>query len=513
MEKIISFKYNNCEYILFYDKELICGKNINGKLSFDLTQDEKDLVFSVYSKVVPTDNLKKLRNVTIHKKVFQHFFDLTNRLHVFYDEFNNIPKLEDFIILNKLYNNQKQYFESIKKDKKALKEETDANYIRRNVSVYKRNKKEKICVNIFLSLTLIYAGFVHLQYVPNITNAVANVIQIETGLYKQYESLNENDIIKTINNNPNLSNDEKKYLTSFNDFFTDMLPYWDYSDLMDSLSKMTINYTPESASSSKADGTWDPIFRQISIYESTKLTKDNIGTLRHEFFHATTSKAASLGITIDDGFYELLNRVMDDEYSYQDSTCVEYDHGYDFIEEVGYILLDLFDSETLKAYHAKPNLQMLIDNLMNIIPDEDMAYNLLNDFNDYFLACKGYYDIDKKLFDYKSKDEFFADMSILSPLLKENLKKYWELKHNKSISSDPFIYFLYNKTEYYIDRIENMNNDSYISYSEFADGVIANYKSCINQRLFNSYDFKLLIPLKGGRSVSYIETYDKSITK
>lgn len=507
MQKIISFEYNNCEYILFYDKELICGKNINGKLSFDLTQDEKDLVFSVYSKVVPTDNLKKLRNVTIHKKVFQHFFDLTNRLHVFYDEFNNIPKLEDFIILNKLYNNQKQYFESIKKDKKALKEEKDANYIRRNVSVYKRNKKEKICVNIFLSLCLIYTGFVHLQRVPKI----ANVIQIETGLYKQYESLNENDIINAINNNPNLSNEEKKYLSSFNDFFTDMLPYWDYSDVMDSLSKMTINYTPESAS--KVNGTWDPIFRQISIYESTKLTKDNIGSLRHEFFHTTTSKAASLGITIDDGFYELLNRVMDDEYSYLDSTCIEYDYGYNYIEEIGYIMLDLFDSETLKAYHAKPDLQMLIDSLMNIIPDEDMAYNLLNDFNDYFLACKGYYDIDKKLFDYKSKDEFFEDMCTLTPLLKENLKKYWELKHSKSISSDPFIYYLYNKYEYYTDRIIKINCNSYISYSEFADGVIANYKPCINQRLFNSYDFKLLIPLKDGRSVSYIETYDKSITK
>ena len=176
-------------------------------------------------------------------------------------------------------------------------------------------------------------------------------------------------------------------------------------------------------------------------------------------------------------------------------------------------MLDLFDSETLKAYHAHPDLQMLIDSLMNIIPDEDMAYNLLNDFNDYFLACKGYYDIDKKLFDYKSKDEFFEDMCILTPLLKENLKKYWELKHSKSISSDPFIYYLYNKYEYYTDRIIKINCNSYISYSEFADGVIANYKPCINQRLFNSYDFKLLIPLKDGRTVSYIETYDKSITK
>lgn len=508
MQKIISFEYNNCEYILFYDKELICGKNINGKLSFDLTQDEKDLIFFVYSKVVPTDNLKKLRNVTIHKKVFQHFFDLTNKLHVFYDEFNNIPKLEDYIILNKLYNNQNQHFESIKKDKKSLKEEKDANYIRRNVSIYKRNKKENICVNIFLSLCLIYTSFMHLQFVPRI----ANVIQIETGLYKQYEALNENNIIDAINSNSNLSNDEKKYLTSFNDFFTDMLPYWNYSDLMDSLSKMTINYTPES--SSKLSGTWEPIFRKISIYESTKLTKDNIGTLRHEFFHATSSKASSLGISIDDGFYELLNRVMDNEYDCQDSTCIEYDHSYNFIEEVGYIMLDLFDSETLKAYHANPDLQMLIDSLMKIIPDEDMAYNLLNDFNDYFIACKGYYDIDKKLFAFKSKDDFFEDMSILSPLIKENLKKYWELKYNKSISSDPFIYFLYNKTEYYIDRIVNTNRDSYITYPEFTNSVIANYKPCVNQRLFNSYDFKLLIPLMDGRTVSFIESYDnRSITK
>ncbi len=487
MKEILNFEDNGKEYCLYYDKSLKYACRKADKLSFDVTEEEKNFIFFVLLKVLPLNDLKYLGNVQLKNNSYNHYIDKLNNYHLFLDSNRHLPTFADFKSLNIIYNNQKDYVASDKEKKLE-----DKAKITRVVSV----KGKKIVVGLLLSVGLYASVLVALSKTSLGRDLIIDILEkdIVSEYDLAYDTLEVNDIEEALKNNVNLSLEEKEYLTSFTDFFNDMLPYLDYTDVMDSLSKMSIVYQENAGIG--VTGAWHHVgnnMYEMQIYNSKEINEDNKKVIRHEFMHVFSAKTALISLGLDESFYEFLNRTITNEYDVPVVSSKGYDHGYFYLDEIGNMSLELFSSETLKKYHANPSLDLLTQELMTIIPDEQMAYSFFNDFNDYVIACKGFYNHSPELAKEKSLAEWQQEKDTLTLKLKETLKNYWEVKYNKKIDSDLYVYYLYDR-ESAIKEIMEQNLIPNCPLEVLEQSSISMFKPYVNERLKDNFEFQLSLP-------------------
>lgn len=432
MKELLRFKDKTTEYYVYLKKSsIVMAKQEDGKETYDLTKEEKELVSFVLGKLFLGYNSRYLGLINYQKNEYHHFYDLNNDWHYFYTLEGDIPEVKTFIDLNYRYNNMEEYVaieeKSNKKDKRFLKRLLTFG--------------EKTLI-VIISLEVLFIATHFKDFINNvkfyyIEPAKAKIVEVE-----KKNDLTVNEVLEIIENNDNLTLEEKKNLMQYTDFFTDKLPYVDQDDLVDSLTNMKINYYEDQEGIIR--GSWHPAgfdMYNIKIFDSVStkehLDESDYSVLRHEFFHTFTKK--SNRNCLGNGFYEFTNRVFANEYNYDEY----YDGSYHFLESCGYLFLELFDSEAVKEFHAQGDYKVLAEQLYKIIPDSSKAINALSKMDTLNTL---YFDLNTEENEEK-KEEMVNEFNEIKLSLKNDLRVYYEAKYQKDITSNLYDYYLYNPDE------------------------------------------------------------------
>ncbi len=129
-EIVLNFKDGEKEFIIFKDdnKYIPCKQDGND-ISFDLNQEEFNIVKYVFNKIKVTNNRVELPNVEYKGKEFKHFYDKTNDFNIFLNIDGSEISKEEYKYFNKLYNYQDNIMYS--SDKKG---NLDDNFIKRIIN-------------------------------------------------------------------------------------------------------------------------------------------------------------------------------------------------------------------------------------------------------------------------------------------------------------------------------------------------------------------------------------------
>ena len=472
MKELFRFNYNDYVYkLLLKNNKLIYLKEKDNKIFYDFNEGEFNIFNQLLVRLMPSNKLITLSNIKYNNKVYVNKYDKINNLHLIYNK-NNFD-LNDLSYLNYKYNNQLGYVNITNHN-----ENKNNNFIKRFVPVIKGSA----LIILVTEITTLYLAL--MPYInPRKENVVMHAINDLT--YSQrIDSINKNIIIDEINNNGNLTEDEKNYFTSFSNFFENDSKYFDATDLYNNLRKFKIEYINEI--DEECSGRWDYINKKIIMYDSTNFNNCDKSTLRHEFFHMF-SDTKYLYDSFGEYYYESNNAIINNEYAGYNPNDKEYDTGYFVLNNYTYFINELIsnNNEILNLYHSSPKIKLIVDELIKIIPDEDKAYNLLNLLYEYFDA---YIDYVEK---FNSNENYQKEMNNFFEIkteIENNLQEYYEAKYNEDVKNNQYMYYLLNQDSFIQDLI--INNDIILPREYF--GFIKEYKNCyINKEDDYKISFKL----------------------
>lgn len=428
MKEILKFKDLDVELCLFIEKDnLLYGKYENENISFNISDEQKELIKLVFYKMLPSNNIKDLGYIIYDHNKIRHLYDIENKFHIFNDELEKI----DLFNLSYIYNNQNDYVCSLINKKNYMKR-GESRYIKRHVKI-----KDKIFVVFLTSAFLLtmtigtVKGIQWINYFKDKRNYEQNVLEYEN------RKLKIEDIINVINNNPNLTNEEKNLFLSSSEFFYDNLEYLDYYTVISNLENLSIDYIPRSGEFSGLSGDFTRIGNKtgkIRIYNATNFADCEKSILTHEFLHAFTKSYNSYNYV-----YEGIHVIFNNEYYGKDQTL--YDKTYQVLTDEMYILCELIDEDVLRKFHADDDINYLIKELVKIIPNYDMALKLIDNINSVY-SIKITQNKDQK--EYENLKENY---NIQLKEIREMLKLYYETKYNISIYDNNYIYFLFNSKD------------------------------------------------------------------
>jgi len=425
MKEILKFKDLGILYSLKVDNnELIYQKNENGNISTNLNKDEIKLINTIFFNLIPSQNIKNLGYINYNNKKINHLYDLNNSFHIFYENEKDIT--EDCLTLNDIFNNQEEYL--------ALKETNSNNnskYTKRKVKVGK-----KVISVLVLSTFILTTSVFYIKGIHNLVSLISNHIK-EHKYYEEVEKyqdrqLTVEEIIASINNNPQLTQEEKEFFLSAKNFFNDNIEYFDYYTVIDNLNNLHIEYIKEE---SKNPGQYEDFTYtqdakgRIRVYKSTNFSDAPKYALSHGFLHAFTKMSNT-----DNYFYEGLHVLINNEY-FGNSF---YDNGYKVLKNYVYIICELINPEVLRQYHAHNDIKYLIDALTKIIPDENMAITLLTDI-DFICEAEILRNSSQEKYN-KLKAEYSLKTNEIDILL----KKYYQAKFQISPEEDLYAFFCFN---------------------------------------------------------------------
>lgn len=467
MIKLFEFVSNHNTYKAYYTNKAF-NFTKNGKLIDDFSPETK-LMYQIFASLIPKSNTINLGNTFYHNKCYHHLLDLTNNWHLFYQDKGKLPPYNDFIALNYLYNNQLEYV--MVKDNSNLKEK-----IKRIIKV-----GDKVFLVSTYAITLIFI-LSHYQEITKLPQGISEAKYEDAISYYSDAKLTVGNVVDLIKNNPNLNWQEKEYLSSFTDFFTDELPYVDEKDLKDNLNHMYTTYFYEH--NPNFTGSWsycgDDIYN-IKVYESASndmvLDVGDYPILRHEFFHTWSVKGDMVN-NLGRYFYEFVNSVLANEYAYVTKNDDAYDWGYE--NNLGYVMLELFSPETIHEFHCQKNCNVLVRELNQILSD-GYGYQLINIYDEYYRNQNFVRNMRVEDDNYEAA---YQDYLNSVDNLKQLLKRYYEAKYHKNIEDNLYVYYYYDP-DACEEKIRKVLNDYQIFF------VNPTSRGYINKRLNQDYVLNL----------------------
>lgn len=258
--------------------------------------------------------------------------------------------------------------------------------------------------------------------------------------------------------NENLSIVEKKAINTIYSLVVDHVDYLDFNHLINVLSNLKITYkTYEDGIDLGASAICekniedDNILINLEFYGMKKA--DEIidfncfkntpkSVFFHELFHALECK-----LYFDSNDVVIVNEVLNEIYV-KEYTNLE-PMGYKFFLPLGYMLLELFEKETIKKYKALDDIEFLSEELMDIYPDNKLA----NKFIETIINSFSFLDL------YLSADE--NEYKLRKEMLKENQKNfyciykfYYEMKNSKLLEEHIELMLLIHES-IYDNRLSN----------------------------------------------------------
>lgn len=456
MKEIFKIIEDDYELILFREKgNFLYAKRKNGKLSFSLSEEEIKLLKQVLIKLLPSKNLLALGKLKFLGKNYEYYYDFSNgRYHFFLENTNKLPELKDYIALNKFLNKKFSYI-ALEEDIKEIEiEEDDDEEIEENsrmetlVKIGKRMITVLIVLNSLFTLDIALLKFGPEKYRAYDYLAKAKIANLFSELDDKFFSkpLTFSEIEEAIQENPNLTSEEKEFYLSDKSFLESQLPYINREDYLDTLKKIYIVYN--SGSNGYVEGCYHhtgPDKYGIEIYNAGSFQETEKFKLSHENGHTVSDKEALMDddTQIFFPFYEILNRQIKNEYKSVGQLRSEgFDSSYDWLESYFNRMARLFSEETLRKFHAVPYAKYLIEELLEIKPDIDLAYDLFHNLYFYDSAYKALLG-DYRYAPLQSREEWVDTYNEVVGNLTSILKQYYEVKFKNSIESGDDLEILY----------------------------------------------------------------------
>ncbi len=440
---LAKFEYNGKTYVyyIFPDKpkNLLYGlidnnviKPVVDPIAFKIMETVSNEIFV---SIVPKDHIR-LTKIKLNNKLFQIMYDKKTKLKFFYEIKNNVfclPSREDMENLSAIYNKQ------------VLFNFSESNESKNKSTFYKTVTIAGIACIVVMGSLLIFNNFKK----PNApTDAVVSA-EI-TSVVNEVDLVNESTpapkidfslekLTDALNQNPNLTDEEKAFIFEHFDILTENPDYVDMYLTMQKLSTLKIEY--DSSSTVLGVGAcYYPYENKIVIYRVNSF--DQLGlsgksTLSHEIFHMLSNAYNSFGTSIYEGLTETL--VSEKDFAVP--------HAY--YEQCSYVklLAEIIGPEPIKAFYLSGNIDYIVKALTNIIPDENAAYYFLSSLDDALIYgidySYGWQNSDLDLTDL-SKEELKEAMETTKSFIGYTLDKYFYAARGYHMEEDFIMKIYYN---------------------------------------------------------------------
>jgi hypothetical protein len=435
-EIILKFMDGKTEYIVYKeDDNYIPCKNIDDKISFDLSNDELNTIDTVFDKIKITDDRIKLSNIKFNNKEYQHFYDKTNNWNIFLNIDGSDITKEELRYFNNLFNYQDDIVYN------SNENSNERNFIKRVVETTK-----KTFLVFVLSTTLVSSAAAMHYDIPAGMNSSENENVQEDNISNEEKIKN---FEQAINNNPFLTNQEKQFLLSKFDVIYDNINLIDYQLVKNRFENLRIIYISEENENSSVAGSFTTVENVIRLYNCTCLDEIEEYKVVHEFFHTLDDINPSLT-----GLYEPINDIFANEYEgiKKEKYYRDYSKGYNNVKPYIYGLMEIIGAEPLRVFKFTGDISKIVYELKNIIDDENKIYELLIGIN----------NINK----YWSSIEFIANAQANENRVVDILNEYHEKKYNKSIYENADIMLCFKDLRYYFNEClyEFMDDNYGIKY-------------------------------------------------
>lgn len=286
------------------------------------------------------------------------------------------------------------------------------------------------------------------------------------------ETFDFSKVIDAINNNLNLSEQEKNKILANRTIFEDNFDYYDINVLTKTLKTLKIKYVHDICVSNKIiKGTYDNNDNLITFYTASSLDDVTDDLFTHEFSHLFQS------LTLDSSdcsfLVEATNVLANNEYY---GTEPNYDPAYSVQRNCVEMLSLIIGNSAIKKFYNLPSIHIIVDELYKIYPNYEKAYEFVGLLNSY-----------QSLFFISDKDENVSKkMEEIEKLIKEMLQFYYKEKYKFSAENDLIMLFKLDSNKFNMKVKEMLNLDN-----ELVNAILKSNSSIINTTLNNKYVFDI----------------------
>ena len=383
MELLASFDFNNKKYALIVEGDIIKYCCIEGDVvSYNLTKDEISMCDQVKSKIMISTNNKdyiNCGNINYNNKTFNIVFDKATKKKFFY-EFDGkdykFPSEEEYLYLDKNLN-------------PTVWNAKENNFIKRNLICGAAGGVAggivvSLCMGTWLHVNeqRLFSGKYADTKAPTISvdeTIEAPTVSIDGNvnapIYGNNDDIQKLNII--INNNPNLTEDEKTLLKNQLEIYADDVEYINFDYMYDRLGSVDFSYTRDYNTISNDDeykytdayygvGQYDPTTNVVTLPESDI---NNYIFTTHEIAHLMFSpEVNSFGYMT----HEAVTTIFDLEKNGGDLSLGK--GSYQYERNMVYMLIELLGVDTFKKYYyGGGDINVLKNELNKIINDQGMA--------------------------------------------------------------------------------------------------------------------------------------------
>jgi len=387
------------------------------------------------------NNHVKIGTIKYNKKIFQIMYDKVTGFKFFYEIIDNeycIPNYSDLLYLVNEFNSNKYMIPKLFEVVELKEGESLKPYIKSNV---------------FIGFTLVSVTlFIGVCFLP-VKIIRDKQYEIDKASYynKEIVSVDEitrEDIVEALNNNKDLSKEEKNVILEYSDIMVQNARYIDSKKTLEALSKLEVKYIDHPPVDS-TQAYVNSERKEIRVFNSSSFEDVDKHVFGHEVGHAVTLGRIkrSLGHSIHEACTEVI-QCEKDNYSYD--TFMPYLESCCYLK----ILCEIIGSEPVLAYHFTGNIFYIIDALKKLIPDEEKAYTLISMLDNVLVYSSKYSEYDsilnsttfplKKARVERKVNEFGENIKENTVNIYNEFNEYFKAQYGYDMSEDVIISAYYN---------------------------------------------------------------------
>ena len=417
------FEYQKTKYYIYLlnnKRILFLKSNKYNKFTSNLTQKETKILTKIYKSLLIDKNKSTyIKDITVNNNIYNLYFDNNNHNYFWLPTNNKYNELDNKY-LNFNYNHQPEiiYSETQNNNNSSKNSKFYTKFIKIGTKLF------PVLISAALSLTLLTnTTIVKTDTFNEPVQSISETIQLETSPLETIEfedteieqnqiEYNYEEIQQAINNNPNLEQPEKEFLSKLKFIFDENHQYMDLDIIKSRLATLEIKYGVNLHS---ANACYNLIENEICI-EAENFDSTHKATFLHEFLHSLQSNGNPLIGEISTEFFtqETMIRlykegIVEKEFFLSQYAKGELEQGRlilnnesDWIKYLtnnsrftsgysGYlnlysILAEIIPPETLRNYQFKPDKIEILSNALSQIDNtqtdkETRAYQLVDSIN------------------------------------------------------------------------------------------------------------------------------------
>ena len=416
------FEYQKTKYYIYLlnnKRILFLKSNKYNKFTSNLTKKETKILTKIYNSLhIDQNKSTYIKDITVNNNIYNLYFDSNNHNYFWLPTNNKYNELDNNY-LNFNYNHQPEIiYSETQNDNNSKKSKFYTKFIKIG------SKLLPILVSAALSLTLLTnSTIVKPDIIEQPEQSISETIQLETSpletiAFEDTEieqpeiEYNYEEIQEAINNNQNIGQSEKEFLSKLKFIFDENHQYMDLEIVKARLQTLEIKYGVNLHS---ANASYNLIENEICI-EAETFDSTHKATFLHEFLHSLQSSGNPLIGEISTEFFtqETMIRlykegILEKEFFLSqyaksevekgrlqlndESDWIKYltnnsrfTSGYSGYLNLYHILAEILPEETLRNYQFNPDKIEIISNALSQIDNtqtdkETRAYQLVDSIN------------------------------------------------------------------------------------------------------------------------------------